>query len=97
MPPSCRAGAPPRHGSSCSASTIPIPRAPTSRRCDDVAQGATGLSLVFEGAPNAFGYGLPATREALETVLDGIPLNRIHLRIDVHPASRAMADWLVAS
>ncbi|MBN9257684.1 MULTISPECIES: methylmalonyl-CoA mutase subunit beta [unclassified Mesorhizobium] len=63
---------------------------------EDVAQGATGLSLVFEGAPNAFGYGLPRTAEALETVLDGIPLNRIQVRIDAHPWSRAMADWLVA-
>ncbi len=63
---------------------------------EDLAQGATGLSLVFEGAPNAFGYGLPASPEALETVLDGIPLNHTHLRIDAHPASRAMADWLVA-
>ena len=26
---------------------------------EDLAQGATGLALVFEGAPNAFGYGLP--------------------------------------
>ena len=63
---------------------------------EDLAQGATGLSLVFEGAPNAFGYGLPATAQALESVLEGVPLNRIHLRIDVHPSSRAMADWLVA-
>jgi methylmalonyl-CoA mutase len=63
---------------------------------EDVAQGATGLSLVFEGAPNAFGYGLPRTAEALEAVLDGIPLNRIQVRIDAHPWSRAMADWLVA-
>ncbi|HEY4191121.1 MAG TPA: methylmalonyl-CoA mutase subunit beta [Mesorhizobium sp.] len=62
---------------------------------EDLAQGATGLSLVFEGAPNAFGYGLPATAQALESVLEGVPLNRIHLRIDVHPSSRAMADWLV--
>src|SRR5690606_5667514 len=52
----------------------------------EVAQGATGLSLVFEGAPSAFGYGLPSTRDTLDTVLDGIPLNRISLRIDVHPA-----------
>ncbi|TJV47749.1 MAG: methylmalonyl-CoA mutase, partial [Mesorhizobium sp.] len=59
-------------------------------------QGATGLSLVFEGAPNAFGYGLPRTAEALETVLDGVPLNRIQVRIDAHPWSRAVADWLVA-
>ncbi|MGB3539655.1 MAG: methylmalonyl-CoA mutase family protein, partial [Mesorhizobium sp.] len=63
---------------------------------EDMAQGATGLSLVFEGAPSAFGYGLPATAQALESVLEGVPLNRIHLRIDVHPSSRAMADWLVA-
>ncbi|CAN7424518.1 methylmalonyl-CoA mutase subunit beta [Mesorhizobium sp. LjNodule214] len=63
---------------------------------EDVAQGATGLSLVFEGAPNAFGYGLPRTAEALETVLDGVPLNHIQIRIDAHPWSRAVADWLVA-
>ncbi|TIW67818.1 MAG: methylmalonyl-CoA mutase, partial [Mesorhizobium sp.] len=63
---------------------------------EDVAQGATGLSLVFEGAPNAFGYGLPRTAEALETVLDGVPLNRVQVRIDAHPWSRAVADWLIA-
>ncbi|TGQ66850.1 MAG: methylmalonyl-CoA mutase [Mesorhizobium sp.] len=63
---------------------------------EDVAQGATGLSLVFEGAPNAFGYGLPRTAQALETVLDGIALNCVQIRIDAHPWSRPMADWLVA-
>ncbi|WP_027060565.1 methylmalonyl-CoA mutase subunit beta [Mesorhizobium loti] len=63
---------------------------------DDIAQGATGLSLVFEGAPNAFGYGLPRTAQALETVLEGVPLNRVQVRIDTHPWSRPMADWLVA-
>ena len=63
---------------------------------EEVEQGATGISLVFEGAPNAFGYGLPATSEALETVLEGIPLARTYLRVDAHPLSRGMADWLVA-
>lgn len=62
---------------------------------DDLEHGATGLSLVFAGAPNAFGYGLPASEAALEAVLKDVPLNRAHVRIDVHPASRAMADWLV--
>ncbi|KQZ94170.1 methylmalonyl-CoA mutase [Mesorhizobium sp. Root157] len=62
---------------------------------DDIAQGATGLALVFEGAPNAFGYGLPSEPRTLERVLDGVSLNDVHVRIDVHPASRAMADWLV--
>ncbi|MBL8583067.1 MAG: methylmalonyl-CoA mutase [Rhizobiaceae bacterium] len=63
---------------------------------DDVANGATGLSLVFEGAPNAFGYGLPARQDALSAALAGIDLDRVHLRIDVHPSSRASADWLAA-
>jgi methylmalonyl-CoA mutase len=63
---------------------------------EDVAGGATGLALVFEGAPNAFGYGLPDEPDTLERVLDGIPLDTVHVRIDAHPASRAMADRLVA-
>ncbi|MBP0438860.1 methylmalonyl-CoA mutase family protein [Tianweitania sediminis] len=62
---------------------------------DDLEQGATGLALVFEGAPNAFGYGLPGTPEALAAVLEGVALNRVHLRIDVHPQSRMSVDWLV--
>jgi len=62
---------------------------------EDIAQGATGLALVFEGAPNAFGYGLPATPDALATALEGVPLNKIHLRLDVHPQSRMSVDWLV--
>lgn len=63
---------------------------------EDIDQGATGLSLVFEGAPNAFGHGLPSTPEALDGVLADVPVNQTHLRIDAHPSSRAMADWFVA-
>lgn len=74
----------------------PDPRRANAQALEDVAQGATGLSLVFEGAPNAFGFGLPAEGAALEQALDGIPLNRTHLRIDVHPMGRASVDWLVA-
>ncbi len=62
---------------------------------DDVANGATGLALVFEGAPNAFGYGLPNDPATLDKALDGVPLDKIHLRVDAHPSSRAMADHLV--
>jgi hypothetical protein len=46
-----------------------------------VSNGADGLSIVFEGAPNAFGYGLPATKEALAATLDDVPLGRLDLRI----------------
>ncbi|CAM5505278.1 methylmalonyl-CoA mutase [Aquamicrobium terrae] len=62
---------------------------------EDLAQGATGLSFVFQGAPNAFGYGLPTEAATLESLLKRVPLNQVHLRIDVHPWSRPMADWLV--
>lgn len=63
---------------------------------DDVANGATGIALVFEGAPNAFGYGLPDDPSSFAEVLDGIPLDKVHLRCDPHPSSRAMAEHLVA-
>jgi methylmalonyl-CoA mutase len=61
---------------------------------DDLEGGATGIALVFEGAPNAFGYGLPATQEAVTTVLDGLPLSDKLVRVDVHPKSRQSIDWL---
>ncbi|MCO5063155.1 MAG: methylmalonyl-CoA mutase subunit beta [Rhizobiaceae bacterium] len=63
---------------------------------EDIENGATGISLVFEGAPNSFGHGLPNTREALEQVLEGVQLNRTHVRVDVHPGSRGMAEWMLA-
>lgn len=63
---------------------------------DDLAGGATGLSIVFEGAPNAFGHGLPASAEALASALADIPLSRLDIRIDAHPLSRVSAEWLVA-
>ncbi len=62
---------------------------------EELENGATGIALVFEGAPNAFGYGLPSTREAVDKVLYGVHLDMIHLRMDVHPKSRACADWFV--
>jgi methylmalonyl-CoA mutase len=73
----------------------PDPARANAQAKEDLSQGATGLSLIFAGAPNAFGYGLRSTSEALETALAGLPLADLHLRIDVHPQSRASVDWLV--
>ncbi|MGE0501496.1 MAG: methylmalonyl-CoA mutase family protein [Rhizobiaceae bacterium] len=72
------------------------PRRANKQAREDVDNGATGLAVVFAGAPNAFGFGLPPTPEALAVALDGIPLDRVYLRVDAHPASRASADWLLA-
>ena len=71
------------------------PKRANAQAQEDVARGATGLAIIFEAAPNAFGYGLPARPEALAAALHNIPLNRVGLRIDVHPSSRASVDWIV--
>ncbi|MGE0279949.1 MAG: methylmalonyl-CoA mutase family protein [Rhizobiaceae bacterium] len=72
------------------------PQRANRQALEDVENGASGISLVFEGAPNAFGYGLPNTQEALKTVLEGVQLNKTHVRVDVHPGSRGMAEWVLA-
>lgn len=71
------------------------PRRAHHQAMQDIEAGATGLAMVFEGAPNAFGYGLPARPESLAAVLHNINVNNVYLRIDVHPASRASVDWLI--
>lgn len=63
---------------------------------DEIDNGATGIALVFEGAANAFGYGVPGNPQALAAVLSAIDLDGLHLRIDSHPSSRASVDWLIA-
>lgn len=64
----------------------------------DIADGATGVSLVFEGAHNAFGYGLAAKTETIAKLFDGIDLNGLHIRLDNHPHSgnliQALVDYL---
>lgn len=72
------------------------PKRANAQILEDIEHGATGISLVFEGAPNAFGFGLPNTAEALQQVLEGVQLNRTHVRVDVHPGSRGMAEWMLA-
>lgn len=73
----------------------PDPSRAARQATEDLADGATGLSLVFAGAPNAFGYGLPANPKDLATLLSEIPLRGTHFRIDVHPNGRASVDWLL--
>ena len=73
----------------------PSPQRANTQALDDLANGAGGLAIVFDGAPNAFGHGLPVSQEALAVALNDVPLTRTHIRLDVHPQSRASVDWLV--
>lgn len=72
----------------------PDPARARAQLVDDLENGADGLALVFAGAPNAFGYGLPSDIDGLRAALKDVPLQDVHLRIDVHPQSRASIDWL---
>jgi len=72
----------------------PDPVRAAAQATDDLKNGANGLSLVFAGAPNAFGFGLPSNLEGLRAALQDVPLHGVHLRVDVHPQSRASIDWV---
>jgi len=50
----------------------PDPAAAHAQARDDLANGATGLSLVFAGAVGAHGFGLVPQEATLAAVLDGI-------------------------
>ncbi|MBC8129016.1 MAG: methylmalonyl-CoA mutase [Rhizobiaceae bacterium] len=51
----------------------------------DLEGGANALALVFEGAPSAGGFGLPLTKRAILSALDGVMLEMVHVRIEPHP------------
>jgi methylmalonyl-CoA mutase len=53
----------------------PDPAAANEQALHDLANGATGLTLVCRGSVNANGYGLDASRETLERLFDGIYLD----------------------
>ena len=53
----------------------PDPAAANAQALHDLENGATGLTLVCRGSVGAYGYGLDASRETLERVLDGVYLD----------------------
>ncbi len=61
----------------------------------DLENGATGLSLVFEGTNGGRGFGLVASEEAIATLLDGIYLDAgIGIELQAGPQSRMAVTWL---
>jgi methylmalonyl-CoA mutase len=67
---------------------------------DDCSNGATGLSLIFAGAPGAHGYGIAAGEDPLARTLDGLALESAGLAIELDfgpeaaAAGRAMVSLL---
>jgi len=61
----------------------------------DLESGATGLTLVFEGANGARGFGLVASEDTIATLLDGIYLDAgIGVELQAGPQSRMAVTWL---
>ena len=70
---------------------------PAAQARTDLENGASGLALVFAGAPGAFGGGLmAATVDALDDALSGIVLDLVPLRLEAG-ASAVGAAALVAA
>lgn len=59
----------------------------------DIKGGAKELSIRFAGAPSAGGLGLPPTKDALHSALDGIDLADIYLWLEPHPQQLSTAVW----
>jgi methylmalonyl-CoA mutase len=61
----------------------------------ELENGAAGLSFVFAGAVGAYGYGLPASKQAITRVLDGVLLDAgiaFDLDAPTADAGRMLAD-----
>ena len=96
------AGAPPIAGRAAAApwqvmQRIDHPDAAKSNRqaLHDLENGATGLTLVFEGANGARGFGLAASEQTIATLLDGIYLDAgVGIELQAGPQSRMAVTWL---
>ncbi len=74
----------------------PDPTAANQQALQDLENGASGLSLVFAGAPSARGFGVVADKlDALEQTLAGVMLDLIPLRVETAPfAGRPVATLI---
>jgi methylmalonyl-CoA mutase len=64
----------------------PDPAAASAQARHDLESGATGLSLVFDGAVGAYGFGLPAEEGSIARALEGVLLDA-DIALDVEVAA----------
>jgi methylmalonyl-CoA mutase len=63
----------------------------------ELNNGAAGLALVFAGAVGDYGFGMPASEEALARVLEGFDFNAgATLDFDLSPHAAAAVDAMLA-
>jgi methylmalonyl-CoA mutase len=74
----------------------PNPAAANEGALHEIANGATGLNLVFAGSVAAYGFGLPADTEAITRILEGVHLDTISLELETAEATKNAADHVAA-
>jgi methylmalonyl-CoA mutase len=75
----------------------PDPKAANAQALHDLENGATGLALIFAGAPAARGYGVKADKaDELDAALSGVMLDLISLRLETAPFAGKPAAALVS-
>ena len=62
----------------------------------ELDHGASEVALVFQGAPSAYGFGLPVDEASLRQALGGVRLDAVPLRIEPHPRALESAVWISA-
>ena len=73
---------------------LPDAKAANTQALDDLSNGATALTLVFEGAVGDYGYALPATGAAISQALDNVYLDAgIAIELDLSRAAKALAGF----
>ena len=75
----------------------PDPAQANAQALQDLENGATGLTLVFAGAPAARGFGVTISDiDALQRTLSGVMLDMISLRLETAPfAGRPVAEMVI--
>jgi methylmalonyl-CoA mutase len=74
----------------------PDPAMANAEALHELANGATGLTLVFAGSIGAYGYGLPGDAQSVARILEGVHLDAITIELQTAEPTRDAADHIAA-
>jgi methylmalonyl-CoA mutase len=74
----------------------PDPAVANAEALHELANGATGLTLVFAGSIGAYGYGLPGDAKSIARTLEGVHLDAIAIELQTAEPTRDAADHVAA-
>ncbi len=74
----------------------PDPAVANAEALHELANGATGLTLVFAASIGAYGYGLPGDAKSIARILEGVHLDAIAIELQTAEPTRDAADHVAA-